>query len=312
MKFALLFPGQGSQAVGMGQAMAQKFPEAAGIFHKADLALGFSISKYCWEGPEEELVQTRITQPAIVVTSLACHKVFESLGFSPAAVAGHSIGEYAALSVAGVLSFEDTMKLVKLRGELMQTAGELSPGTMAAVIGMDGSQVEEVIQAARSEGVVEVANINTPEQISISGSISGVEKACVLLKAAGAKRVLPLKVSAAFHSPLMEKASQKFSEAIDKVEFKDAKIPVVMNTTAKFYTKGTEIKETLKLQLRSKVQWVASLQNMEIAGIDTFIELGKGTVLSGMVRKTLKEAKTFNIEDPVSLEKIIAELGATV
>jgi [acyl-carrier-protein] S-malonyltransferase len=310
MKFAILFPGQGSQEVGMGKALALKFPQAAEIYVKADSILGFSISKYCWEGPEEELGQTRITQPAIVVTSLACYEVFKGLGLSPAAAAGHSIGEYAALAAAGVLSFEDTMKLVKLRGELMQNAGDTAPGTMAAVIGMPFGQVEEICRQAQSEGVVELANINTPEQVVISGSLKGVEKACEFLKAAGAKRVLPLKVSAAFHSPLMEPAALKFAEAIDKFEFKDAEFPVVMNTTAKFYTSGLEIKETLKKQLRSKVFWVASLQNMEAAGISTFLELGKGTALSGMVRKTLKEAKALNIEDPASWEKTIAELGA--
>ena len=259
-KVAYIFPGQGSQYVGMGKDLCAEFPAAKELFLKADVALGFSFSRICFEGPEEELKQTKNTQPAIFLQSLAVWNILKPQNATM--VAGHSLGEYSALVAAGALAFEDGLRLVRLRGELMQKAGEENPGTMAAVIGLDAKVVGEVCCTAWPEGIVQAANFNSPGQIVISGSVNGVRKAMELGKQRGAKLVKELVVSGAFHSPLMQSAKDGLKVALDKTDFRDAKIPVYTNVTAKPVRGAHEIRTMLFEQVTSPVRWEETIINM--------------------------------------------------
>ncbi len=280
---AFVFPGQGSQYVGMGKDLFEQNEQAREMFKQADELLGVSLSKICFEGPEEELKQTKNTQPAIFLHSVILSKL---LGKQDVAmVAGHSLGEYSALVYAGALSFEDGLKIVRLRGELMQRAGELQPGTMAAVVGLEPSVLESVCAEASIEGIVQCANFNSPGQIVISGSVSGVKKAMELAKARGAKLVKELVVSGAFHSPLMEYAVEGLSRVLDVISINDATIPVYANVTAKPVTKATEIRQLLKDQLTKPVRWEESIKNMVADGAKKFVEVGPGKVLQGLVKR---------------------------
>ncbi|MBI3194646.1 MAG: ACP S-malonyltransferase, partial [Ignavibacteriae bacterium] len=253
---AYIFPGQGSQYVGMGKDLFEQNEQACAMFNQADELLGVSLSKICFEGPEEELKQTKNTQPAIFLHSVVLSSLFGNQDV--AMVAGHSLGEYSALVYAGALSFEDGLKIVRLRGELMQRAGELQPGTMAAVVGLESNILESVCLEASAEGIVQCANFNSPGQIVISGSIPGVKKAMELAKSRGAKLVKELVISGAFHSPLMEYAVEGLSKALDAITMNDATIPVYANVTAKPVTKATEIRQLLKDQLTKPVRWEES------------------------------------------------------
>ena len=287
-KIAYIFPGQGSQYVGMGKDLFGEFPAARKLFLKADAVLGFSLSKICFEGPEEELKQTKNTQPAIFLHSLAVWDILNPR--NAAMTAGHSLGEYSALVAAGALTFEEGLKLVRLRGELMQKAGEENPGTMAAVVGLDAKVVGEVCCTAWKEGVVQAANFNSPGQIVISGSVNGVRKAMELGKERGAKLVKELVVSGAFHSPLMQSAKEGLKAALDTTEFCDAKIPMYANVTAKPVQRADEIRSMLFEQVTSPVRWEETIMNMSTDGASTFIELGPGKVLQGLVKRIVPNA----------------------
>lgn len=286
MSIAFVYPGQGSQYVGMGQDLFESYDEIRELYLQANEILGYDISQISFEGPEEKLKQTFITQPAIVIHSMAANRLVK--GKEALFTAGHSLGEFSALISAGALSFNDGLKLVQLRGELMQKAGEENAGTMAAIVGLDTLKVTEVCIEASEVGVVQVANFNSPGQIVISGSIEGVQKAMALAKERGAKLAKQLVVHGAFHSPLMESAKEDFKVALDYTEFKKVQIPVYTNVHAQPITKDTDlefIKESLYDQLTSSVKWDESIINMISDGAREFIELGPGKVLQGLIKR---------------------------
>ncbi len=298
-KVAYIFPGQGSQYVGMGKDLCAEFPAARELFLKADAVLGFSLSKICFEGPEEELKQTKNTQPAIFLQSLAVWNILKPQ--NAAMVAGHSLGEYSALVAAGALAFEEGLRLVRLRGELMQKAGEENPGTMAAVVGLDAKIVGEVCCTAWTEGIVQAANFNSPGQIVISGSVAGVRKAMELAKQRGAKLVKELVVSGAFHSPLMQSAKDGLKVALDKTEFRDAKIPVYTNVAAKPVQKADDIRAMLFEQVTSPVRWEETIVNMSGDGASSFIEIGPGKVLQGLVKRIVPGASIAGFDTAANI-----------
>lgn len=282
MKKAYIFPGQGSQFKGMGQELYQSAPSAKGLFDQANEILGFEITKIMFEGTDEELKQTNVTQPAIFLHSVILAK--NSLEFAPDMVAGHSLGEFSALVSAGALSFEDGLRLVAKRADAMQKACEIRPSTMAAILGLDDKTIEEICAGITDEVVVP-ANYNCPGQVVISGSIEGVEKACELLKAAGAKRALILQVGGAFHSPLMEPAREELAEAIHAAQFKSPVCPVYQNVNALPATDVAIIRQNLIAQLTAPVRWTQSVEQMVADGATSFIECGPGKVLQGLVKK---------------------------
>jgi len=288
MKTALVFPGQASQYVGMTADFYSTSAEAKKILDEAVSILGFNILEVMHNGPEESLKQTEITQPAIFIHSYLVSRLVK-LDFH--AAAGHSLGEYSALAAAGVFDFATGLKLVRLRGELMQKAGTEQPGTMAAVVGATPEAVTEACREAASEGIVQPANFNSPGQIVISGSIPGVKKAMELAKAKGAKIVKELVVSGAFHSPLMASASQELGKALESASFSPAKVPVYLNVTAKAATDPAEIKKYLLQQLTSPVRWEELTVNMAADGITRFVEAGPGKVLQGLVKRTVAAAE---------------------
>ncbi|MDP1677222.1 MAG: ACP S-malonyltransferase [Bacteroidota bacterium] len=291
---AYIFPGQGSQYVGMGKDICEQFPAAKKYFDEADSVLGFSLSKICFEGPEEELKQTKNTQPAIFLHSVALWNLLKPTDASM--VAGHSLGEYSALVAAEAILFADAIKLVRLRGELMQKAGEENPGTMAAIVGLDANVVNEITAKASEAGVVQAANFNSPGQIVISGSVGGVRKAMEVAKERGAKLVKELVVSGAFHSPLMQSAKEKLKEALDAVTIRDAKIPVYANVTAKPVQKANEIRNLLFEQVTNPVRWEETIIRMSGDGATKFIEVGPGKVLQGLVKRTVANVEISGID----------------
>lgn len=291
---AYIFPGQGSQYVGMGQDIVHAFEPARRIFQRADEILGFHLSTVCFEGPDDELRQTRNTQPAIFLHSMALTSVLGKTGAIMAA--GHSLGEYSALVFAGALSFEDGLRLVRLRGELMQQAGVEQPGTMAAVVGLDPAAVEGVCREAEADGVVRPANFNSPGQIVISGSVPGVRKAMQLAKAAGARLAKELPVSGAFHSPLMEPAREGLKAALETVTIRDAQLPVYANVTASAVTSAGDIRRLLFEQLTKPVRWEETVVNMVAGGAARFVEIGPGKVLQGLVKRIAPNVEAGGID----------------
>jgi [acyl-carrier-protein] S-malonyltransferase len=302
---AFLFPGQGSQVVGMGQRLAQAEAAAAEIFSRADQILGYSLSRLCWEGPAEQLNDTVNTQPALLVHSCALMAVLAQRlpGFQPAFVAGHSMGEYTALVAARALSFEDALGLVRERGLAMQAAGLENPGGMAAVLGLEVEQVDQICQAASaaSGGVVQVANDNCPGQIVISGEERGLEAASQALKAAGARKVIRLAVSIASHSPLMTPAQERLNRAIDSAGIRAPACPIVGNVEARLLPSVAAIRGDLSSQLMSRVRWTESVRAMAAGGAATFVEIGPGTVLTGLVKRILPSMEAISLDAPETL-----------
>jgi [acyl-carrier-protein] S-malonyltransferase len=296
-----VFPGQGSQKVGMGLDLYQDSPAAREVFEECDRALDFPLSQLCFQGPEEELCQTIHAQPAIVATSIACLRAASELHswFQPSLVAGHSLGEYAALVAAGVLGFTDAIRLVRERGRLMHQAGAMQPGGMAAIIGLDELSLAQLCQ----EAGVEIANINSPNQIVISGAVEALNQAMEMARAQGA-RVVPLEVSGAFHSQLMKPAADELARVISELDFRDPEIPIVVNTTARPATTAQEIKEELAQQLLHCVLWRHSVEYMIDQGGATFIEIGPGRVLAGLIKKIDRGAQIINISDMSSIRAL--------
>jgi len=293
MKTAFVFPGQGSQAVGMGRDMAAEYPPAKQTFEEADDILGSALSRLMWEGPDVDLNDTVNTQPALYIHSVAAQRVFAHLypGFKPASVAGHSLGELSALTVSGALPFADGLRLVRIRGELMKRAGERSPGGMAAILGLDIPALEKVCAQASREGeFVQVANDNCPGQVVISGTKESVERAIEGAKAAGAKRGIPLAVSIAAHSPLMASIQGEWDQVVDASAINDPEIPVIGNVYAKAMTTADELRNDIKAQMGSRVRWTESVQEMLKSGTQAFVEVGSGSVLIGLIRRIAQSA----------------------
>lgn len=297
MKRAVLFPGQGSQKVGMGKELYAAFPEARNVFDSADLVLGYALSSVCFNGPEEKLVQTEFTQPAVFVASLAAWSVLQKQGEKFDFAAGHSLGEYTALVAAGVLSFEEGLQSVAARARFMQEACLQNPGTMAALIGSTPEEAQEICRKASSAGIVVPANFNSPGQIAVSGERPAVEKAVEIAKSSGKKGML-LPVGGAFHSPLMEPGKKKLADFLDSITFSPAQIPVVVNVTAREETRPEEFRRLLKEQITSPVRWEETILRFAGLGAEEFVEVGPGKVLTGLVKRSLKGAQTRNFEVP--------------
>jgi [acyl-carrier-protein] S-malonyltransferase len=305
-KVAFVFPGQGSQVVGMGKELYEKYDIAKELFHQADQALGYSIMDLCFNGPEEELRKTSNTQPAILTMSVICYELLKQHGITPDIVAGHSLGEYSALVAAGSLKFSDAVLLVHKRGQFMQQAVPIGEGSMAAILGLDRATIIEICEKVQSQyGAVQAVNFNCPGQVVIAGKADAVEKAVELLKAAGAKRAVMLPVSAPFHSTLMKPAAVQLAGELDKVSVHDAQIPVVANVDGKIITTGATIKNSLVEQAASPVKWEDCVAEMVDYGADLFVEVGPGKVLTGFTKKIAKEVQNLNVEDIASLEKTL-------
>lgn len=302
-KLAFVFPGQGAQKVGMGKDFYDNYDVAKKMFKEADEALGYSIMKMCFEGPEEDLKLTANTQPAILTISCIANEILKENGIQPEITGGHSLGEYSALVAAGVLNFQDAVALVHKRGSYMQEAVPVGEGGMAAIIGVDRDKIVEVCQQVSAESPVQAVNFNCPGQIVIAGATKGVELAVEELKAAGAKKAVILPVSAPFHSTLMKPAAEKLAVELDKVTISDAKIPVVANVSAEILTKAEDIKASLVAQAASPVLWEDCVARMKEFGADVLLEAGPGKTLCGFNRRIDKMITSLNVEDVASLEK---------
>ena len=314
-KIAFVFPGQGSQYVGMGKQLYDASPAARRIFEQADAILGFPLSALCFEGPQEELDDTFNAQPAILTVSIACLEALKErlgpLGYlgAPSLVAGHSMGEFTALVAAGVLDFEDALKLVRERGRLMKETGEQRPGGMAAVIGLDEQVLAEVVQEAQSEGVVTLANANSPGQTVLSGEVVALTRAMELAKARGARLVQRLAVSIASHSPLMQQAAQQLNDFLAQINLRPPQVPLIANISAQALTTVEDLRAELVDQLIRPVQWTRSVQEMVSHGVDTFVEIGPKQVLSGLIKRITPDARPITLND-VEVVKLLTTIGA--
>lgn len=308
---AYVFPGQGSQSTGMGQDLYDRYPSARAVFDEADASLGFSLSRLCFEGPADELTKTHNVQPAILVVSVACLKALEETAIasfpSPAFVAGHSSGEYTALVVAGVLSVTDAVLLVRERGRLMYEAGLKRPGSMLAVIGLD----EETVKDISIHSEAEISNMNCPGQIVLSGDTQALAEADKLAKARGARALVPLKVSGAFHSVLMEPVIAEFSDIVSSFRFQPPVIPVISNVTARPLTDIDSVREELVKQLRNCIRWQGSVEYMMHNGVTTFYEIGPGRVLSTLIRRINSDLQTVNVSGVEDIAQLACEEGPT-
>src|SRR5512134_1347957 len=305
---AFVFPGQGSQAVGMGKELAEMYPAAKETFDEADAVLGFALSQLMWEGPADGLNETINTQPALYVHSVAAWRTFthHNPNFKLAAVAGHSLGELSALTVSGALSFSDGLRLVRTRGELMKRAGELNPGGMAAILGVDIPTLDKVCaEASTADEIVQVANDNCPGQVVISGHKPALERAMSATKAAGAKRAMPLAVSIAAHSPLMDSIQADWNTAVDACPIKDADIPVIGNVHAKPLLSADDLRADIKAQMQSRVRWTESVREMSGSGIQAYVEAGSGTVLLGLIKRIEPGAAGYALGTPPDFEALL-------
>jgi [acyl-carrier-protein] S-malonyltransferase len=304
MVTAIVFPGQGSQAPGMGKDLAEKFAVARQVFEEADDALGFAISRLCFDGPAEDLQLTENTQPAILTVSVAAFRALRENGIdAPAFVAGHSLGEYSALVASGALSLSDAVRTVRARGRYMQEAVPVGTGAMAAVIGGDLEAIERICAEASQGQVCSIANINAPNQIVIAGNTEAVDRAVELLSGV-ARKVVKLKVSAPFHCALMKPAQDRLAVDLERLNFDGPAMPVVTNVDARATTAPDELREALVRQVSAPVRWVESMQLLISHGVDTFIEAGPGKVLSGLMRQVNRDVKMLNVEDAASLQKL--------
>lgn len=308
---AFVFPGQGSQAVGMGKDLFDNYPEARAVFQEADEALGFKLSEMCFAGDEGDLQLTANTQPAILTTSIAALTAMRSAGFpEPAYVAGHSLGEYSALVAAGALSFADAVRTVRKRGQYMQEAVPPGVGAMAAILGANLETVEAVCQEVSENEICSPANINSPSQIVIAGNAAAIDQAIEKLKERGAKRAIKLNVSAPFHCALMYAAQEKLARDLQKVNFKDLKLPVIENVTAQPNDKGARVAESLTEQVSSPVRWAQSVETLLGFGVKTFVEVGAGKVLCGLIRQINRDARCLNVESRETLENALNVLNS--
>lgn len=304
--FAFLFPGQGSQSVGMGKSLFEKSLSVQALYKEAAEILGYDIRALCFEGPLEQLNQTEYTQPALLVTSLAAFQLFNDSACKPAAVAGHSLGEYTALVAAGALGFREAVHLVQKRGQYMAEGVAPGSGLVAAVLGLSEADVRKACEEASAVGIVAPANFNSPGQTVIAGEKAAVERAGELAKRYGAKRVLPLPVSVPVHTPLMQLAAEKLKKDIDSLQWSDLKIPLINNVDAKSLYSAEEVRDSLVRQLPSPVRWQETIQTMFQMGITDFIEIGPGKVLTGLVKRIIPEAATWNVMDQESYAYLLS------
>jgi len=309
MKIAFLFPGQGSQSVGMGKRFADASSAAAAVWRKADEAVGFPLARLCFEGPAEELALTINTQPAMLTASVAAAAVLAERGISPDLCAGHSLGEYSALVVAGALGFADAVRLVRRRGEFMQDAVPVGTGAMAALMGLDVERAEKACAEAAQGEIVNVANINSPGQVVIAGHRAAVERALKVAAALGGKMSVLLPVSAPFHSALMKPAADRLAAELERVAVRTPRVPVVRNVDAGLTTTADDVKPFLIRQVASPVRWTDCLTALAREGATTWLEVGPGRVLSGLLKRTIDGARGHAVEDPDSLDKAVAALG---
>lgn len=310
MKLAFIFPGQGSQYVGMAKEVVENFAESKEVFDEASSVLGYDLLQLCLQGPAEKLNLTENTQPAILAASIAVLRPLQRRGITASAAAGHSLGEYTAITAAGGFDLKNAVGLVRKRGRYMQEAVPEGAGLMAAVIGMERQDVEKTCLEAAKNGIVAPANYNSPGQIVIAGEKKAVEKAMEIARAGGAKKVIPLAVSVPSHCGMMQKAGERLAQELDKVSINDLRIPIVNNADAKFLRAASELKPSLVRQISSPLYWEDSIKTMAVNGCDTFIEIGPGKVLSGLVKRTVKDAKVLNVEDAKSMNDVLNTLGA--
>ncbi len=309
-KLAFVFAGQGAQTVGMGKELAENFPAADNTFDEASEALGFDIKDMIWNGDSETLMITENTQPAIVTMSVAALRVIQEKGIRPDVVAGLSLGEYTAHIASSSMDFKDGVRLVKKRGKYMQEEVPVGKGAMAAIIALTAEQVRECCKEASKVGVCTGANFNCPGQIVVSGETAAVEKCCGIAKEMGAKRAMPLPVSAPFHCELLKGAGEKLAKELEGVEVKDMRIPVITNVTADYIASKDDIKPLLVKQVSNSVLWEDTIRRMLADGVDAFVEVGPGKALGGFIKKVTKDVSIYNVEDMASLEKTLAGLGA--
>ena len=308
-KLAFLFPGQASQYSGMGRNLAESFPESRAVFEQADAALGFSVSQLCFEGGEDALKLTENTQPAILTVSVAAYRALETHGVKPDFTAGHSLGEYSALVAAGALEFSEAVKLVRQRGRYMQEAVPAGEGAMAAILGLSPADVAEICKKAAGGEVVSPANLNSPEQTVISGSAAAVKRAVEIASQAGAKRAVMLPVSAPFHCDLMLPAQQRLEPDLRAANFRALRFPLITNVDAEAIEGGDEAREALIRQVTRPVRWLDSIREMIGSGVNIFVEVGPGKVLSGLLRQIDRSVRCFNVEDAASLQATLDKIA---